>query len=47
MNKIVKKNNKILLSLTGFKWIGKMINDFKDLNFTCGGEESWLEVVIL
>jgi len=42
MNKIAKKNNvKILLSLTGFKWIGKMINDFKDLNFICGGEESF------
>ena len=42
MSKIAKKNNvKILLSLTGFKWIGKMINDFKDLNFICGGEESY------
>ena len=42
MSKIAKKNNvKILLSLTGFKWIGKMINDFKDLNFICGGEESF------
>ena len=30
-----------MLSLTGFKWIGKMINDYKDLNFICGGEESF------
>ncbi|MEE2605432.1 MAG: phospho-sugar mutase, partial [Bacteroidota bacterium] len=31
----------IELSLTGFKWIGKMINDFKDLKFIGGGEESF------
>ena len=42
MKKIAKKNNiEIMLSLTGFKWIGKMINDFKNLNFICGGEESF------
>ena len=42
MKKIAKKNNiQIMLSLTGFKWIGKMINDFKNLNFICGGEESF------
>ena len=42
MKKIAKENNvEIMLSLTGFKWIGKMINDFKDLNFICGGEESF------
>ncbi|MAT79422.1 MAG: phosphoglucomutase, partial [Flavobacteriales bacterium] len=42
MKKIAKKNNvKIMLSLTGFKWIGKMINDHNNLNFICGGEESF------
>ena len=42
MSKIAEKNNvKIMLSLTGFKWIGKMIEDFEDLNFICGGEESF------
>jgi len=42
MKKIAKKNNiEIMLSLTGFKWIGKMIHDFKNLNFICGGEESF------
>ena len=28
-------------ALTGFKWIGKMIKDFPDLNFVGGGEESF------
>ena len=42
MSKIANKNNiPIMLSLTGFKWIGKMINDFKESNFICGGEESF------
>lgn len=27
--------------LTGFKWIAKLINDHKDLNFVGGGEESF------
>jgi len=29
------------VGLTGFKWIGKMINDFTSQNFICGGEESY------
>ena len=29
------------VGLTGFKWIGKMINDFPNQNFICGGEESY------
>lgn len=29
------------LGLTGFKWIGKMIQDFPSQNFLCGGEESY------
>lgn len=29
------------ICLTGFKWIGKMIHDFQDQNFICGGEESF------
>lgn len=29
------------ISLTGFKWIGKMISDFPEQNFLCGGEESF------
>ena len=29
------------VGLTGFKWIGKMINDFPTQNFICGGEESY------
>ena len=42
MSKIASINNiKIELSLTGFKWIGKMINDYKDLKFLGGGEESF------
>ena len=42
MSKIAKKNNvKIMLSLTGFKWIGKMINDYPELSYICGGEESF------
>ncbi len=28
-------------TLTGFKWIGKLINDFPELNFIGGGEESY------
>jgi phosphomannomutase len=27
--------------LTGFKWIAKMIEDFPELEFICGGEESF------
>ena len=42
MSKIALRNNiKIELSLTGFKWIGKMIDDFKNLKFIAGGEESF------
>ena len=42
MSKIASINNiKIELSLTGFKWIGKMIDDFKNLKFLAGGEESF------
>ena len=42
MKKIADKNKvKLILSLTGFKWIGKMINDFPSLNYICGGEESY------
>ena len=42
MSKIAKKNSiKIMLSLTGFKWIGKMINDYPKLQYICGGEESF------
>ena len=42
MSKIAKKNSiKIMLSLTGFKWIGKMINDYPELEYVCGGEESF------
>ena len=29
------------LGLTGFKWIGKMIQDYPDQTFLCGGEESY------
>ena len=29
------------ICLTGFKWIGKMIQDFQDQEFICGGEESF------
>ena len=29
------------LGLTGFKWIGKMIQDTPTKNFLCGGEESY------
>lgn len=29
------------LGLTGFKWIAKMIEDFPDQEFICGGEESY------
>ena len=39
---IAKLNNvEIMLSLTGFKWIGKMINDFPEKDFVAGGEESY------
>ena len=39
---IAKLNNvEIMLSLTGFKWIGKMINDFPEKDFIAGGEESY------
>ena len=42
MQKIADQNKvKLILSLTGFKWIGKMINDFPSLNYICGGEESY------
>ncbi|MCY4216650.1 MAG: phospho-sugar mutase [Flavobacteriaceae bacterium] len=29
------------ICLTGFKWIGQMIEDFQDQEFICGGEESF------
>lgn len=29
------------VGLTGFKWIGKMIEDFPEQQFLCGGEESY------
>ncbi|TDL99266.1 MAG: phosphoglucomutase [Flavobacteriaceae bacterium] len=29
------------VGLTGFKWIAKMIEDFSDQTFVCGGEESY------
>ncbi len=42
IEKIAKFNNvEIMLSLTGFKWIGKMINDFPEKDFVAGGEESY------
>ena len=42
IEKIAKINNvEIMLSLTGFKWIGKMINDFPEKDFVAGGEESY------
>ena len=42
IEKIAKQNNvEIKLSLTGFKWIGKMINDFPKKYFIAGGEESY------
>ena len=42
IEKIAKLNNvEIMLSLTGFKWIGKMINDFPEKYFIAGGEESY------
>tara|TARA_R110000823_G_scaffold227834_2_gene355118 strand:+ start:83161 stop:84876 length:1716 start_codon:yes stop_codon:yes gene_type:complete len=34
-------NVKYLEGLTGFKWIAKMINDFPELEFIGGGEESF------
>ena len=42
IEKMAKLNNiEIMLSLTGFKWIGKMINDFPNKYFIGGGEESY------
>ena len=42
IEKIAKLNKvEIMLSLTGFKWIGKMINDFPEKDFVAGGEESY------
>ena len=42
IEKIARLNNvEIMLSLTGFKWIGKMINDFPEKDFVAGGEESY------
>ena len=42
MDKLSELNNvKLFKSLTGFKWIGKMINDFKEMKFVGGGEESF------
>ena len=42
IEKIAKLNNvEIMLSLTGFKWIGKMINDYPEKYFIAGGEESY------
>ena len=42
IEKMAKLNNiEIMLSLTGFKWIGKMINDFPNKHFIGGGEESY------
>ena len=42
IEKIAKLNDvEIMLSLTGFKWIGKMINDFPEKDFVAGGEESY------
>ena len=42
MDKISELNNiKFFKSLTGFKWIGKMINDYPEMKFIGGGEESF------
>jgi phosphoglucomutase len=42
MDKISELNNiKFFKSLTGFKWIGKMINDCPEMKFIGGGEESF------
>ncbi len=42
IEEIAKLNNiEIMLSITGFKWIGKMINDFPNKYFIGGGEESY------
>lgn len=42
VEKIAKHFNvKYLEGLTGFKWIAKMINDFPELEFVGGGEESF------
>ncbi|MGB0837012.1 MAG: phospho-sugar mutase [Flavobacteriaceae bacterium] len=35
------QNVQIKIGLTGFKWIAKMIRDYKDLDFIGGGEESF------
>tara|TARA_B100001093_G_scaffold520143_1_gene613092 strand:- start:14590 stop:16305 length:1716 start_codon:yes stop_codon:yes gene_type:complete len=41
LNIAKKFNLKCKISLTGFKWIGKMITDFPELKFIGGGEESY------
>jgi len=42
IQEIAKKYDlKCKISLTGFKWIGKMITDFPELKFIGGGEESY------
>ena len=42
MDKVAQLNNILLFkSLTGFKWIGKMINDNSKMEFLGGGEESF------
>jgi phosphoglucomutase len=42
ISRIVNQYNvECKLSLTGFKWIAKMIEDFPDKKFICGGEESY------
>ncbi|MBL6591371.1 MAG: phospho-sugar mutase [Flavobacteriaceae bacterium] len=42
MDKISELNDiKFFKSLTGFKWIGKMINDYPEMKFIGGGEESF------
>ena len=35
------KKIECLLTLTGFKWIGKLIQDHPEKQFLCGGEESY------
>ena len=41
LNIAKKFNLNCKISLTGFKWIGKMITDFPELKFIGGGEESY------
>ncbi|WP_204244191.1 phospho-sugar mutase [Wocania ichthyoenteri] len=42
LNKLAASYNvESKIVLTGFKWIAKLIHDFKDLNFIGGGEESF------